>query len=99
LRGFVMGQARGFDPMQPERGESVADRCPERERHEALPGIWLADPVSEYGCLHDAASDLPQSETADKSIIVVAKDQERVGFVVGDLLLIVAQSAPEGGAG
>jgi hypothetical protein len=84
--------------MEPERGESVAGHCSDRDRHEALPGMWRADPISEHRRLHDAASDLPQTETTDKPMIVITKDQERVGFVVGDLLLIVAQSAPERGA-
>jgi len=97
-RGFIMRQAGSFDPVQPERGEGVDGHCPDGGGHQALPGVWRADPISERPRLHNAALDLPESEASRKHIIVT-KDKERVGFVVGDLLMVPADTTPERGAG
>ena len=97
-RGFIMRQARGFDPVQTERGESVHGNCPDRGGHYALPGVWRAGPISKRCRLHNTALDLPESQ-ASRQHIIVTKDQERVGFIAGDFLMVSLNPAPERGAG
>jgi hypothetical protein len=63
-----------------------------------LPGVWRADPISKRCRLHNTALDLPESQ-ASRQHIIVTKDQERVGFIAGDFLMVSLNPATERGAG
>ena len=89
-RRTIMRQTGRLDSVQTQGGEGIARHRPDRSRHQSLARVGHAHPVAKRRRLGDTALDLPERQTADELLVLIAKDEKGIGLVVRHFLQIAA---------
>src|SRR5215510_2195247 len=97
-RCCVVGNARRFEAMQPQRAEAVWNQGAHCRGHIAFTDKWCTDPISDTAGLSHTAPNVGQRQSSDHRVVVITEDQKRVRQVAALIFSISLEPAPKGTA-
>src|SRR5579872_3740872 len=95
----IVGEARGFHPMEPQMIEGKAQHEAQPFGHAALSRITLAHPIAEAPRFGHAAAHIAETDAAEERLIGAPEEQEAIAEIGTPIGIISLQTPAKGGAG